>query len=379
MPIEPALKRAHVFVDGQNLFHAVKSAFGYTYPNYDIPRLAEAVCRRMGWHLDGISFYTGVPSEADNAFWHAFWSAKLAALGTRGVRTESRELRYQNRVVRMADGGEVSLQTGLEKGIDVKMALDVVRMAREGACDVLLLFSQDQDLAEAAAEVRRISVERDRWLKVASAYPAGPDYFNRRGVNGTDWIRIDRELYDTCIDPANYSPPPTRAVQPPEQPGDYTVRRVAPQGPGQDVAALVRLRRAMFTEMWSGSFDPEALAAHDGAFFLPRLERGGAAAWLALDAGGEAVACAAVSIASGPPKPWALDGRAAYVSSMFTAPAHRRRGLARKLFAECLAFARAQGLSGVSLHAAPVGRPLYESFGFAATNEMRLPLTREEG
>ncbi len=375
MPIEPALKRAHVFVDGQNLFHAVKSAFGHTYPNYDIPRLAEAVCRRMGWQLEGITFYTGVPSEADNPFWHAFWSAKLAALGSRGVRTEARELRYQNRVIRMADGGEVAVQAGLEKGIDVKMALDVVRMAREGACDVLLLFSQDQDMAEAASEVRRISVERDRWLKVASAYPVGPDYPNRRGVNGTDWIRIEREMYDACIDPANYSPPPVRVVPAPALSEEYSVRRAAQR----DLGVLVRLRRAMFAEIWDGGLDAEALAARDGAFFLPLLERGGAAAWLALDAGGQAVACAAVHVLQGSPKPWALDGRVAYVSSMFTAPAHRRRGLARRLLAECTAFARERGVACVSLHGAPAGRALYESAGFAATNEMRLLLPGEGG
>ena len=35
MPSEPPLKRAFVFVDGQNLFHAAKEAFGYSFPNYD--------------------------------------------------------------------------------------------------------------------------------------------------------------------------------------------------------------------------------------------------------------------------------------------------------------------------------------------------------
>ena len=42
MPIEPAVKRAIVFIDGQNLFHAVKEAFGYRWPNYDVGKLAHA-------------------------------------------------------------------------------------------------------------------------------------------------------------------------------------------------------------------------------------------------------------------------------------------------------------------------------------------------
>lgn len=32
---EPTIKRAVVFVDGQNLFYAARNAFGYTFPNYD--------------------------------------------------------------------------------------------------------------------------------------------------------------------------------------------------------------------------------------------------------------------------------------------------------------------------------------------------------
>ena len=35
MLVEPPVKRTIAFFDGQNLYHAVRSAFGYTYPNYD--------------------------------------------------------------------------------------------------------------------------------------------------------------------------------------------------------------------------------------------------------------------------------------------------------------------------------------------------------
>lgn len=36
MPVEPAIKRTVIFIDGQNLFRAAREAFGYTYPNYDV-------------------------------------------------------------------------------------------------------------------------------------------------------------------------------------------------------------------------------------------------------------------------------------------------------------------------------------------------------
>jgi hypothetical protein len=41
---EPALKKAIAFIDGQNLFHQVKDAFGYRFPNYDVAALAREVC-----------------------------------------------------------------------------------------------------------------------------------------------------------------------------------------------------------------------------------------------------------------------------------------------------------------------------------------------
>lgn len=42
MPHEPPAIRVVAFVDGQNLFHSAREAFGYTYPNYDVGKLAKA-------------------------------------------------------------------------------------------------------------------------------------------------------------------------------------------------------------------------------------------------------------------------------------------------------------------------------------------------
>ncbi len=59
MPREPATKRVVAFVDGQNLFHAVREAFGYTYPNYDVLGLCGSICKRRDWKLTQARFYTG--------------------------------------------------------------------------------------------------------------------------------------------------------------------------------------------------------------------------------------------------------------------------------------------------------------------------------
>ena len=208
MPTEPADKRTVAFIDGQNLFYAAKYAFGYTYPNYDPLALAKAVCQQQGWRLCGTRFYTGLPQAQDSSFWNYFWTKKFAVMGTRGIHVFSRHLTYRNQTVAMPGGGQTTVLVGQEKGIDVRIALDVVRMARLNEYDVALLFSQDQDLSEAADDVKRISSEEGRWIKVACAFPKSPTYPNKRGVNGTDWIPIDRQLYSSCLDPNDYRPKP---------------------------------------------------------------------------------------------------------------------------------------------------------------------------
>ena len=204
MPAEPNRKRVVAFFDGQNLFHAAKEAFGHGYPNYDCLSLAQAVVSvQSDWRLKECRFYTGVPDAADNARWHNFWQKKLLAMSRQGVRTYTRPLRYRNKTVRIGST-QTTVLTGDEKGIDVRIALDMIRLAHRQELDVALVFSQDQDLAEAAAELRTIAREQGRWIKAASAFPVSPTSRNKRGVNATDWIKIDRAMYDTCLDPRDY-------------------------------------------------------------------------------------------------------------------------------------------------------------------------------
>jgi hypothetical protein len=145
-------------------------------------------------------------SRPATPFWNRFWMAKLGQMGRSGLHTYARALRYRNRLVPLPSGGVVSTLVGQEKGIDVRIALDVVRLAQQNAYDVGIIFSQDQDLSEAADEVRLIAREQPRWIKLASAFPSSPTAKNDRGIDKTDWIRIDRKTYDSCLDTREYRP-----------------------------------------------------------------------------------------------------------------------------------------------------------------------------
>ena len=202
--IEPGIKRAVAFFDGQNLYHHARNAFGYHHPNYDIQKLSQCICNQENWSLVGIHFYTGVPDPADDPMWNRFWTGKLAAMGRQGIAVFSRSLRYRNKTVKLPDGSTYSFLHGEEKGIDVRIALDVIGMAVRNEYDVALVFSQDQDLSEVADEIRVIAHQQNRWIRMACAYPISPTTSNRRGINNTQWIQIDRKLYDTCLDLKDY-------------------------------------------------------------------------------------------------------------------------------------------------------------------------------
>jgi len=102
--------------------------------------------------------------------------------------------------VRLPDGSEQVVRVSEEKGIDVRLAIDVVRKAWHDVYDVGIIFSQDQDLSEVADEIRQISKESGRWIRLASAYPVSSESRNRRGINKTQWIAFDRSFYSECID-----------------------------------------------------------------------------------------------------------------------------------------------------------------------------------
>ena len=50
-------------------------------------------------------------------------------MGKHGVYVCSRELHYRDETVQVSDGTSSTVRVGREKGIDVRIALDVVRLA----------------------------------------------------------------------------------------------------------------------------------------------------------------------------------------------------------------------------------------------------------
>ena len=187
-----------IFFDGQNLYRSAKDAwrlkdtsdtYKYTWPSYDVEKLsATLTSKTSGRTLSQIRFYTGVPKENQNSFWHYFWVEKIRHLKEQGIEV------YKGRIN----------SSGQEKGVDVKIAVDLIRLTYEKQYEVAIIVSQDRDFEPAIRLAKKIAKDQKRQLVFESHFVVGPGSNSDRGIPGTSWKPIDKTTYDACYDPQDY-------------------------------------------------------------------------------------------------------------------------------------------------------------------------------
>lgn len=154
----------------------------------------------------------------------------------------------------------------------------------------------------------------------------------------------------------------------------YAIR----QATVSDAATIARHRVSMFHDM--GQVPTDALAAElleRSTFALDALLREGSyVGWFAVTESGEVLGGVGAHVR--PQLPHISHDGAAVVTSavplivnVYTEPELRGRGIARALMNTLMKWAISRGFDRVLLHASESGRPLYQSLGFVASNEMR--------
>jgi GNAT superfamily N-acetyltransferase len=160
----------------------------------------------------------------------------------------------------------------------------------------------------------------------------------------------------------------------------YIVRRATLA----DRDILVRHRIKMFEDMGAMD-DPDIDAAQLASGFAAWLDMlmpsQAYVAWLvdARDDEGtsEAVAGGGATIIPWPPGPRYPGTRLAFVYNVYTEPAHRGRGLARRIMEAIHEFCRGEGIGSVALNASRFGQPLYESLGYHVAQSPMMFLSLE--
>lgn len=97
------------------------------------------------------------------------------------------------------------------------------------------------------------------------------------------------------------------------------------------------------------------------------LARGGYRAWVA-EADGQVVACVVLMCWPVMPSLERLHRSRGMVSSVYTKPAYRRLGAARRLMDTLIADSRQRKMQRLVLWASEMGRPLYEDMGFVPSH-----------
>ena len=98
-------------------------------------------------------------------------------------------------------------------------------------------------------------------------------------------------------------------------------------------------------------------------YYLRHLSDGTFVSWLALD-NDRIIGTSGMSIVEKPPYFGCPSGKIGLLSSMFTDPNYRRKGIAKTLLSKVIDEAKTQGCGTVQITASDMGVLLYSDYGF---------------
>ncbi len=98
-------------------------------------------------------------------------------------------------------------------------------------------------------------------------------------------------------------------------------------------------------------------------YYLRHLSDGTFVSWLALD-NDRIIGTSGMSIVEKPPYFGCPSGKIGLLSSMFTDPSYRRKGIAKTLLSKVIDEAKTQGCGTVQITASNMGVLLYSDYGF---------------
>ncbi|MHB8512467.1 MAG: NYN domain-containing protein [Actinomycetota bacterium] len=138
-----------------------------------------------------VRYYTGIHDPNRRSQLHGEMDRRLAAYRQAGVYTDAIPLRY--------DGSG----RAREKGVDVRLAIDLTRLGTKGLYDAAIVVSEDSDLDEAVQDVYELR-DHERWIAVENAQPWSPHSHTRWLKSARRLRRITVNIFATIRDDQTY-------------------------------------------------------------------------------------------------------------------------------------------------------------------------------
>ena len=129
----------------------------------------------------------------------------------------------------------------------------------------------------------------------------------------------------------------------------------------KDLETFIRMRITQLRE--EGATEDLDLVPALMDYYHRHMADGTFVSWLAVD-GDQIVGTSGMSFVEKPPYFGCPTGRVGLLSSMYTDPAYRRRGIAKELLRHVVEEAREYGCGSVQITASDMGVLLYTDFGF---------------
>lgn len=199
--------RVIVSIDAQNFYHSARRAFAIDandsvrFGQFPPWLLGELLASRDADRvMIGVRLYSGRPDGYLQRKAHTANVRQSNAWERAGCYVFTRPLRYPHGWPNNRDGKRAE-----EKGIDVAVALDIARLASEGAYDVAILCSGDSDLIPAVEQV----LDGDNGCTVEVAGWRSERYRQRISIKGRNiWCHWLLESdYEAVRDDTDYNVP----------------------------------------------------------------------------------------------------------------------------------------------------------------------------
>jgi GNAT superfamily N-acetyltransferase len=135
-----------------------------------------------------------------------------------------------------------------------------------------------------------------------------------------------------------------------------------------DIPHIVQHRAGMFREMGIPA-EFEDMTAATELWLRHAIPSKTYLGWMAESKTDEVVAGGGLLIIPWPPGPMTMDPRCGFIFNVYTQPAHRKQGLAKRLMDAMHDYCRAEGVERVVLNASVFGKPLYDAMGYVVAEE----------